>query len=272
MRHFRHMLTACLAAVAANAAIAEADADDIARMRAADIVLLGEVHDNAAHHLGQAKLMAEIAPTAVVFEMLTPDQAAQVNADSRSDLDALAQQIGWAESGWPDFALYRPVFEAAGQTPLFGAALPRDRVRAAFESGAAEVLGAEAGRFGLDAPLPQAEQEARAALQFAAHCEAMPMEMMGGMVEAQRLRDAAFSATTLEALATYGAPVVVITGNGHARKDWAMPALIARAAPDTTVHVVGFVEAPAEGGDPRYDTTIVTAPADRPDPCAAFNK
>ncbi|GLT08489.1 hypothetical protein GCM10007928_07200 [Sulfitobacter porphyrae] len=272
MRHFRHMLTVCLAVLAAGAGVAEVDADAVARMRAADIVILGEVHDNAAHHIGQAELIARIAPKAIVFEMLTPEQATQVNADSREDLTALARQIGWAESGWPDFALYLPVFEAAGQTPVVGAALPRDKVRAAFERGAAEVFGAGASRFGLDALLPQAEQEARAALQFEAHCAAMPMEMMGGMVEAQRLRDAAFSAATLDALATYGAPVVVITGNGHARKDWAMPALIARAAAQTRVHVTGFVEAPAEGGDPRYDTTIVTAPAERPDPCAAFNK
>ncbi|APE44517.1 hypothetical protein BOO69_14660 [Sulfitobacter alexandrii] len=249
---------------------ADTDAGGIARMQAADIVILGEVHDNADHHAGQARLIAEIAPKVVVFEMLTPGQAAQVNADDRADLDGLADRIGWAASGWPDFPLYRPVFAALGETPVVGAALPRDRVRAAFDTGAATVFGPDAGRFGLDTPLPPEEQETRAALQFAAHCEAMPMHLMAGMVEAQRLRDAHFSAVTLEALATYGAPVVVIAGTGHARKDWGMPALIARAAPDTVVHAVGFAERPAPDTDPRFDTTIVTDPADRPDPCTAF--
>lgn len=272
MRIAPKLLTAWLAVLAAGAACAEVSTDHIARIKAADVVLLGEVHDNPEHHLGQARLITQIAPKAVVFEMLSPEQAEQVNADSRDDLDTLGQKIGWAEAGWPDFALYRPVFEALGQTPVVGAALPRDRVRAAFDEGAAALMGPQAGLYGLDAPLPTAEQKARTELQFTAHCEAMPMAMMGGMVEAQRLRDAHFSATTLKALATHGAPVVVITGNGHARKDWAMPALIGRAAPETAVHVVGFVEPPANADDPRYDTTIVTAPADRPDPCAAFNK
>lgn len=267
MRIGSTILSACLAVLAAG----PASAGDAPRIQAADIVILGEVHDNPEHHLGQARIISEIAPKAVVFEMLSPDQAEQINTDSRSDLDELSRRIGWAEAGWPDFALYLPIFEALGQRPVVGAALPRDRVRAAFDQGAAAVLGAQAGRFGLDIALPPAEQEAREALQFAAHCEAMPMELMGGMVEAQRLRDAQFSATALGALATHGAPVVVVTGNGHARKDWAMPALIAKAAPETTVHVVGFVETPADGDDPRYDTTVVTAAADRPDPCAAFS-
>src|SRR6056297_678930 len=44
----------------------------------ADIVILGEVHDNRAHHEAQAELVARIEPAAVVFEMLTPEQAATV--------------------------------------------------------------------------------------------------------------------------------------------------------------------------------------------------
>lgn len=207
----------------AGIALADGSADDVARMRAADIVILGEVHDNPDHHAGQARLIEAISPVAVVFEMLSPEQAAEVNADGRDDLDALGHRIGWAEAGWPDFLLYHPVFAALGQTPVVGAALPRDRVRAAFEDGAAAVFGPDAPRFGLDQPLAKSQQDARNALQFAAHCAAMPMALMAGMVEAQRLRDAQFSAAALQALATHGAPVVVIVGNGHARKDWGCP-------------------------------------------------
>ena len=108
-------------------------------------------------------------------------------------------------------------------------------------------------------------------MQFEAHCEAMPLAMMGGMVEAQRLRDAAFAAATLDALERHGAPVVVITGNGHARKDWGMPALIALADPGVTLWSVGFVETPRPLDDPRFDLTVATEPAPRDDPCAAFN-
>jgi hypothetical protein len=37
--------------------------------------------------------------------------------------------------------------------------------------------------------------------------------------------------------------VVIITGNGHARTDWGVPALLAVAAPDVTVFALGQFEA-----------------------------
>ncbi len=62
-----------------------------------------------------------------------------------------------------------------------------------MREGAAAVFGAAAARFGLDAPLPEDEQAAREAEQAEAHCGALPAEMLPGMVEAQRLRDAALA-------------------------------------------------------------------------------
>ncbi|MFT6104979.1 MAG: hypothetical protein ACJA1E_001405, partial [Paracoccaceae bacterium] len=47
----------------------------------AQITLLGENHDNAGHHLGQARALRAIAPRAVVLEMLTPEQAARVTPE-----------------------------------------------------------------------------------------------------------------------------------------------------------------------------------------------
>lgn len=257
----------------AHAAVAQGlSAAARAQMMAADVVILGEIHDNGAHHLGQATLMAELAPRAVVFEMLSAEMAGQVNAFDGGDVSTLGALIGWEAAGWPDFALYQPVFEALGNAHVVGAAVPRADVRAAFTDGAAKVFGPEAARFGLTADLPEAQRAARSEFQFQAHCAAMPMEMMGGMVEAQRLRDAAFAARALEAFEAHGAPVVVITGNGHARRDWGVPYLIGRAAPAVSVFSVGFVEAPATADDPRFDVTIVTAAAERGDPCAAFEK
>jgi len=241
-----------------------------AQMGQADIVILGEVHDNPHHHQGQAALIAQLTPKAVVFEMLSPTQAEAFNNAPRDDLDAAARAMDWANSGWPEFDLYRPVFAALGDTPVVGAAAPRAHVRAAFSDGAAATFGQGAALFGLDRPLPEAQLAARETMQFDAHCAAMPLEMMGGMVEAQRLRDALFAKAALDALAQTGGPVVVIAGNGHARRDWGMPALIATAAPQVEVHAVGFVETPAAADDPRFDTTFPTQPAQRDDPCAAF--
>ena len=227
----------------------------------AEIVILGEVHDNPDAHLGQAAMIAEIQPTAVVFEMLTADEAARVDADR-----SLAEEA-WTASGWSDFEIYAPIFDALGNARIIGAAAPRDSVRTVYTDGAAAVFGPGAARFGLDTPLPEDQQALREDMQFAAHCEAMPRDMMAGMVAVQRYRDAVFARAALDALDTHGAPVVVIAGNGHARTDWGIPAMIARAAPGVTTHAIGFVEA---GTDTPFDETRTVPPARRDDPCASL--
>ncbi|WP_224825330.1 ChaN family lipoprotein [Cognatishimia sp. MH4019] len=234
-----------------------------------DVVILGEVHDNPIHHIKQAEAVAAIAPSAVVFEMLTPEQAGRATPDSRTDLSTLEAAIGWNATGWPDFAMYYPIFEALGDEAIYGAALPRESVRAAMTEGAAAVFSGEPAIFGLSDPLPEAQLQARKQLQDDAHCNAMPAEMLGGMVEAQRLRDAAFAQTTLQALRDTGGPVVVITGHGHARKDWGIPAKIALADPKVDVWSVGFLEATPPSSE-QFDFIEITEPAPREDPCAAF--
>ena len=243
--------------------------DNLASLPTADVVILGEVHDNAQHHIGQSEAVLAIRPTAVVFEMLTPMQAAKITPQLLKDQDALKATLDWDASGWPDFALYYPVFEALGGAKVYGAARSRDEVRRAFDEGAAAVFGQKAALFGLEQPLPTDQLEQRMQEQFEAHCDAMPLEMMGGMVEAQRFRDAAFAAVVVQAFEEVGGPVVLIAGNGHARTDWGVPAMLAAGAPDLSVLVVGFVEAPAEAEHP-FDLWVVTEPAVREDPCLAF--
>ncbi|MFG6592535.1 ChaN family lipoprotein [Sulfitobacter sp. 1A12157] len=227
----------------------------------AEIVILGEVHDNPHAHLEQAAALQALRPTAVVFEMLTAEEAAMADADR----SLIAQ--AWAASGWRHYDIYAPIFEALGDAQIIGAAAPREAVRRVYREGAAALFGPEAARFGLDQPLPEDQQAARVELQFAAHCEAMPREMMGGMVAVQRYRDASFARAALDALKAYGPPVAVITGNGHARTDWGIPALIAKAAPEVTTHAIGLVEAETEV---PFDETRLIPPAERDDPCNAL--
>lgn len=237
---------------------------------AADVVILGEVHDNPVHHLNQATALGALRPSAVVFEMLDPDQAATVQARQITGA-ALGAALAWDASGWPAFDLYQPVFDAIGDARVYGMAVPRTQVGAAFSDGAAAAFGEGAARFGLDRPLSAAEQDAREAMQATAHCDALPPEMLPGMVAAQRLRDAAFADTVLTALADTGGPVAVIAGSGHARTDWGMPAALGQAAPDVRVLSIGQLEDLGDAVDaPPFDLWLVTAPADRADPCAAF--
>lgn len=232
------------------------------------VIVLGEVHDNPDHHLVQAEWLRRYPPAALVVEMLTPEQVGAADGVDRRDGAALGRAFGWEAAGWPDFAIYAPVFAAAPEVPLYGAALSRDVVSGAARAGAAASFGEGAAAFGL-LPLPADGQAAREAEQMEVHCDALPAAMMAGMVEVQRLRDAHFARVALQALDETGGPVVVITGNGHARRDRGIPAVIALARPDVAVFTLGQFEAEPEGEVP-YDGYLVAAPVDRGDPCDMF--
>ncbi|UYP67271.1 ChaN family lipoprotein [Thalassobacter stenotrophicus] len=258
---------ACAGAILSTSAGAQGDW--IARLADADVALLGEIHDNPEHHVRQAEAIASLAPSAVVFEMLTPEQAKTLSAGVPDRAEDVAELLEWNASGWPDYTMYHPVFVAANGAAIYGATLPHDQVRAAVSGDITAIFGAGADAFGLHQPLEPSEQMAREAMQMSAHCDALPANMLPGMVAAQRLRDAHFSRVTLQALDENGGPVVVITGNGHARKDWGMPVYLAAAAPEVTVRTLGqFEDAPA--ADAPFDVTLVSSAAERPDPCLAF--
>lgn len=243
--------------------------DGLTSLGPADIVLLGEVHDNPVHHAGQAEALAALVPPVIVFEMLTEAQASAVTPELREDADGLARVLGWDESGWPEFSMYHPLFIAAPDAAIRGAALPRETVRQAIAEGAVAAMGEEAGILGLDLPFPE-DQQAEAIAELAtAHCDALPSEMLPGMLEAQRLRDAQMAAVALAALDETGGPVVVITGNGHARRDRGVPMYLRAARPSLRVVSLGQLEARSEDVPP-FDVWRVTEPAEREDPCAAF--
>lgn len=235
----------------------------------ADVVFLGELHDNPAHHLRQAEYVAELSPTALVFEMLTQAQADLVTPELVADEAALEAALGWNASGWPDFSMYYPIFAAAPEAAYFGAAVPRDVARAAMAEGMASAFRGDADAYGLTAVLPEGQQAEREALQLAAHCDAMPAEMLPVMVDIQRLRDAELAYSAVQAFEAHGGPVVVITGNGHARMDWGAPVYLMAAAPGLRVMSLGQGE---EGVPPSglFDVVESAPEVDRGDPCAAF--
>lgn len=236
----------------------------------ADVIILGEVHDNRRHHQVQAELLAALQPSALVWEMITQAQAEALTPQILQDPDVTARVLEWEASGWPDFSLYAPVFKASEQASHFGALVPRSESQAALKAGVDSHFGAVAQRFGLDQPLPEAEQSAREAEQMANHCNALPDHVLPMLVDVQRLRDASLAAAVERALLQTGGPVVVITGNGHARLDRGLAVYLARAMPDTVIRALGQME---EGSIQGHFDVVLSSPAvSRPDPCLAFSK
>jgi uncharacterized iron-regulated protein len=236
----------------------------------ADVIILGEVHDNKRHHQVQAELVAALQPRAVVWEMITQEQAEALTPQILQNPAETARVLEWEASGWPDFTLYAPVFKRAARAMQFGALVPRAQSKEALQLGVANHFGAKAQQFGLDQPLPVAEQATREAEQMANHCNALPDHVLPMLVDVQRLRDASLAAAAKRALEQIGGPVVVITGNGHARLDRGLAVYLQRALPGVVIRALGQMEEGATQG--QFDVVLSAPTVQRPDPCLGFAK
>ncbi|WP_164020983.1 ChaN family lipoprotein [Pyxidicoccus trucidator] len=267
------------------------EAELLRALAGARFVVLGERHDQADHHQRQAKLVRALASgarkPALAFEMLDVEQQPAVDASlarAPEDTEALAQAVRWADSGWPPFSLYQPVFAAGLERglPIVAANLPRTQVRELVKRGPEALPPALRERLALDTPLPEDVARQMREEQDRAHCGHLPPALLGPMAEAQRARDAHLADRLLEA--DRGDGGVLITGNGHARTDRGAPAHLARRAPDKQVVSVGLLEVSPEApapGDYAASYSASTLPFDyvwftpaqpQEDPCAPLRE
>jgi uncharacterized iron-regulated protein len=254
-----------------------------AAVAAADVVLLGEMHDNVDHHLLQARLvrtvMAKGRKPALAFEMLTSDLQPAIDAalaTSPRDPGALAK--AWEAGGWPDFDAYRPILQAGlavGATVL-AANLPRKAVREVVSKGAAALDAPLRARLARSEPLPPALVESLRAEMRESHCGELPESMLDPLILAQRARDAEM-AVRIEAAGERGA--ILVAGRGHVRTDRGVPAHVRADAPDRKVVAVAFFEVEADQREPGqyvehgesgplpFDFAVFTPAQEREDPC-----
>jgi uncharacterized iron-regulated protein len=254
-------------------------AEVVSRMRSADIVLLGELHDNPHHHARRAALIAALGSTAtVVAEHLPSGAAPTLLAGTEGDaLRRALEASGFDAKGWR-WPLHEPLFAAIARAgmPLRGGNLVRDEARKLAREGAG-ALSADLAPWTAAAPLTDA---ARAALEqdlLQGHCGHLTASRLPGMVAAQQGRDAAMAQALLEGpmrtpSAPRQGPLILLAGNGHVRRDYGVPAMLTRRLPRARVLTVGFDEtAPtAAHDDALYDIMWRTPAAERDDPCKAF--
>lgn len=216
---------------------------------------LGEQHDNADHHLLQARVLGALiaggrAP-GVVFEMLErKDQSivTRTRSEHPRDPDAIAQAVDWGHSGWPAWSSYRPVFAVAVENDLsiVAGGIGREAAMQVAETGWPAVAPELISDFDLKTELPPAVQDALRTEMRDVHCGLLPDTMLDRMVLVQRVRDAELA----EGLVRFGAKGggVLIAGNGHVRSDRGAPALLRRRK--SAVVAVAFVEVRAEWARP----------------------
>jgi uncharacterized iron-regulated protein len=252
----------------------------LARAKLADFVLLGEKHDNPDHHQLQAHLIQALARDdrrpAVAFEMLSDDDRPKLELWQQTDpksVSAFGDILDWKHSGWPDFALYRPIFEVAlaRELPIEPANLSKGQL-VALHGGLAALPEARRRALGLDAPLSPAARESLADEIREGHCGMANDALVATMVDVQRARDAMLA----DALLRAGPPAVLIAGAGHVRRDRGVPLYLARRAPERRVLAIAFVEVGRDGGPDLHDLVSAfdyvwwTPRVDDEDPCTRF--
>ncbi|RIL05974.1 MAG: hypothetical protein DCC71_08495 [Proteobacteria bacterium] len=285
-----HALAGRILDVAAQRPIAEAQLFD--RLARADVVVLGEKHDNPDHHAIQARVVDALVVRgrrpALAFEMLDEDDAAplaRARRDAPGDAEAIRRAVGWDASGWPAWSLYAPLFEraVAAELPVVAANLAPGALRAVSRGG---VGALDAGRIARLALAPEAAAHERAVLADAvraSHCGMAGEARIDRMVDVQRVWNAQLGSAALGAArAAPDGAAVLVAGNEHARRDVGEPAAIARIDPSVRVVAVALLEvdprrpdadpAAAYGAQPPFDYVWTTPRVDLADPCEQYRE
>ena len=259
-------------------------------IRSGGIVLLGEVHDNAEHHKLRALLisMAGVAelgrrPAAVVMEHIRADQGPMLEAYRASgtmSAEGLGPAIGWDQSGWPSWQIFRPLADAAlaAKMPVLPGDPRRERIRALARGDRSGLSEAELALIKIGEDMPQPLTDSLNEELVESHCGVMPASAFGNMSIAQRFRDAHQARALVDAAEANGS-AFLLAGNGHVRTDRAVPWYVRRMAPGRKVVSVMLLEVTAGENDAASylmrdpdgkvaaDYVLFTPRTERPDPC-----
>ena len=191
--------------------------------------------------------------------------------------------MGGLDRGWPDFEMYRPLFDLARRygLPVVAIDLDQQTVRRIAKEGLGALPADERSRLASRLS-PEADRERGIARDIeAAHCGLLPSGVVAGMVDAWHARNVTMARRILQALER--APqVVVIVGRGH-QAPGGLADQVDALRPGTRQLIVDFVEAGAEeasraapdnhidghtDGHIGWHIVWPRPPVERPDPCA----
>jgi uncharacterized iron-regulated protein len=240
-------------------------------------VLLGEVHDNAEQHALrlralQRRLEAGERP-ALAFE--------QLDRERQTDIDRIRKQqprdaAAIAALGGPawNWKFYTPFLQLALDygLPIVAANLSRaDAMRVSSDGWNALFDAAERERLGVER-LPANLVESHERAVALGHCGLLPPAVVAALARAQIARDIVI-ARAIEPYLSSG--VVLLSGNGHVRRDIGVPIWIAPEQRRALLSI-GLLErdgdtAPQALND-EYDAIVLTAAAERPDPCEPLRR
>ena len=192
--------------------------DLIDRLVDAPIILVGERHGFAPHQNREAFLLQALAdrgryPT-LALEMLEPAQEPiieEYRARNPEYARGLGIALDWANTGWPDWSFYEPVFDAAfaGKLDIVGADLSRSEQR-------------ELDQSTFDGPLGSAEVHAswKASL-MEVYCGLID-EAQADLLANKQIRRDEVMANRVSSNSTDGG-AILICGREHTRPERSVP-------------------------------------------------
>lgn len=259
----------------------------VARLRAADVILLGETHDNPVHHRLQTALLSEVLDAGrkpvIVMEQFDTEQQTALDAATSPEAALALMPRGW------DSPQYSPIIAAArtSQLPLVAGNVSRTATRPVIREGWQAVETPRREMLHLEAVWDAERETYMRKVITASHCGQIDEPLRDGIVRAQRLRDAVLADVALgRRAASPDGSVVFIVGRGHARSDVGVPRYLQARARGLKVLSIGFTEVDAGKAAPSdylsedgiappgtpHDLLWFTPRQTRPDPCADFGK
>lgn len=246
----------------------------------ADYIILGETHDNPAHHEIQSDVLQLLLDNnrrpAVVMEMLDVSDQPAIDKFISSPRDSAEfnQAVGFAKKGW-DWSLYQPLVEQALEEKLTirGGNLPRKSLQGLFRGKPVTDNPELTALLDLAEDFPDSVKEGLRQEIKLSHCGKLPDSMVGGMMQAQTARDAMLALQMQNA----GKPAIMITGSGHARVDRAVPFFLSQIDADSRILSLGmkgvnadFQTEQRQSWESLFDFSWYTEAVVREDPCLKF--
>ena len=194
----------------------------LTQWRDAQVIALGEQHDQIAHHQWEAQTVQQLAAqqrlSALVIEM-APAGGSTAGLPATASEDQVQQALHWqsgsAGGGWP-WKDYGPMVMNAVRAgvPVLGGNLPRAQMKQTM------------GEARYDSHLPAAGWQLQLDAIKDGHCGLLPESQFAPMARIQLARDesmAKITAAAVQQQTQAGQAVLLVAGRGHVRSDIGVP-------------------------------------------------
>lgn len=193
-------------------------------------VLVGEQHDDAAHHQTQADVIRALREdgrwVSVGLEMFTRDNQANMFpwTTGRWSEAEFIERAQWKTQWGFDYAIYRPIFEEVRQyrMPMFALNVPRQWIREVGRQGPAVLDTPERRAWVPPLDLTHAGHQSLFWGMMGGHPSGADQTRAQNTYAAMVAWDTGMARSAIDAMATRTSPrhtMVIIAGNGHAYHD-----------------------------------------------------